>query len=35
MFCNKDKNKLKILQKDHNGFWLHYQRLEKGTLSQK
>ena len=32
VFCNKDKNKLKILQWDHNGFWLHYRRLEKGKF---
>jgi transposase len=32
VFCNKDKNKLKILQWDHNGFWLHYRRLEKGNF---
>ena len=32
VFCNKGKNKLKILQWDHNGFWLHYRRLEKGKF---
>lgn len=28
VFCNKQMNKLKILQFD-NGFWLHYYRLEE------
>lgn len=32
VFCNKSKNKVKILQWDENGFWLHYKRLEKGTF---
>jgi transposase len=32
VFCNKNRNKLKILQWDHNGFWLHYRRLEKSKF---
>jgi len=32
VFCNKNRNKLKILQWHHNGFWLHYRRLEKGLF---
>jgi transposase len=32
VFCNKQRNKLKILQWDHNGFWLPYRRLEKGKF---
>jgi transposase len=32
VFCNKGRNKLKILQWDYNGFWLHYRRLEKGVF---
>ena len=32
VFCNKGRNKLKILQWDHNGFWLYYRRLEKGKF---
>lgn len=29
VFCNKERNKLKILVWDHNGFWLYYRRLER------
>lgn len=32
VFCNRQRNKLKILQWEHNGFWLHYRRLERGTF---
>jgi len=32
VFCNKNRNKLKILQWELNGFWLHYRRLEKGVF---
>lgn len=31
LFCNKAKNKIKILHFD-NGFWLYYRRLEKGKF---
>lgn len=32
VFCNRKKDKLKILHWDHNGFWLYYRRLERGTF---
>jgi len=32
VFCNWQRNKLKILQWASNGFWLHYKRLEKGVF---
>lgn len=32
VFCNKNRNKIKILHWEHNGFWLHYRRLEKGIF---
>ena len=32
VFCNRKRDKLKILQWEYNGFWLHYRRLEKGKF---
>ena len=32
VFCNRRRDKLKILFWEHNGFWLYYRRLERGTF---
>lgn len=32
MFCNKQLNKIKIIEWDFNGFWMYYKRLESGKF---
>lgn len=32
LFCNKNRDRVKILHWEHNGFWLYYRRLENGTF---
>lgn len=32
VFCNRRRDKLKILHWAHAGFWLYYRRLERGSF---
>ena len=32
IFCNKSRNRVKIIEWDDDGFWLYQKRLERGTF---
>ncbi len=32
VFCNRKRDKIKVLEWESAGFWLHYRRLEKGRF---
>ena len=33
IFCNSQRNKIKIIEWDYNGFWLYYKRLDSGKFN--
>ena len=33
VFCNRNRDRLKILRWQHNGFWLYIRRLDKGRFN--
>jgi len=32
VFCSRQRDKIKVLQWENAGFWLHYRRLERGRF---